>query len=94
MLKIDAIINSCVSRDKNNIKRYNELLENKQLPEEILEILEKHKYQLEWYIKQALLQNKKSPFKESSNEKPVEIKDHNSKDKESGGAKVINLKAI
>lgn len=90
----DAIINSCVSRDKNNIKRYNELLENKQLPEEILEILEKHKYQLEWYIKQAALQNKKDPFKEPSKEEVVENKDDNPKDKENGGAKVINLKAI
>lgn len=92
----DAIIDSCVSRDKNNIRRYNELLERQELPEPILEILEKHKYQLEWYIKQAAQQNKKSPFKEEPKKELVEEadkkKDEQSRDKDDG--KVINMKAI
>src|SRR5690606_3249112 len=83
------IINSCISRDRNNIKRYNELLERRELPDSILEILEKHKFQLQWYIKQAAQQIEKSPFKE----KPMEMdqpKEASSKDSEKG--KVINLK--
>src|SRR5690606_23685099 len=48
----EAIIDSCTNRDRNNIKRYDELLERKELPDSILELLEKQKYQLEWYIKQ------------------------------------------
>lgn len=85
----EAIINSCVNRDRNNIKRYDELLERKELPDGILELLEKQKYQLEWYIKQALLQPKKSPFKE---EKAPESKEEPAKVNE--GGKVINLKAM
>lgn len=85
----EAIINSCVNRDRNNIKRYDELLERKELPDSILELLEKQKYQLEWYIKQAQLQPKKSPFKE---EKTYDIKEEPTKGNE--GGKVINLKAM
>ncbi len=87
----EAIINSCIRRDLNNIKRYDELLERRELPDSILEILEKHKFQLQWYIKQAIQQTKKSPFKE---ETPAnEIKNEEPpKDKE--GGKVIGLKAI
>ncbi len=85
----EAIINSCVNRDRNNIKRYDELLERKELPDGILELLEKQKYQLEWYIKQTQLQPKKSPFKE---EKAPDSKEDPTKGKE--GGKVINLKAM
>ncbi|MDP2687652.1 MAG: DUF2383 domain-containing protein [Aequorivita sp.] len=81
----DAIINSCVNRDRNNIKRYDELLERKELPEGILELLEKQKYQLEWYIKQAAQQPKKSAFAEEKKESPT---------KDNEGGKVINLKAM
>lgn len=81
----EAIVNSCINRDRNNIKRYDELLERKELPESILEILEKQKYQLEWYIKQAALQPKKSPFVEVKQEEPK---------KEDEKGKVINLKAM
>ncbi len=84
----EAIVNSCISRDKNNIKRYDELLERKELPDSILEILEKQKYQLEWYIKQALLQPKKSPFKEVP---PAENKEKPANEE---GGKIINLKAM
>lgn len=85
----ETIVNSCISRDRNNIKRYDELLERKELPDSILELLEKQKYQLEWYIKQAIQQPKKSPFVEAKKE---EIKEETTKDKE--GGKVINLKAM
>ncbi len=93
----ESIVNSCINRDRNNIKRYDELLERKELPDSILEILEKQKYQLEWYIKQATMQPKKSAFVEvkkdtsptlSNLEKKVE---HN---KANEGGKVINLKAM
>ncbi|WP_347374876.1 DUF2383 domain-containing protein [Aequorivita sp. Q41] len=80
----EAIIRSCINRDSNNIKRYEELLERKELPDGILELLEKQKYQLEWYIKQAALQHKKTPFKEEKEEST----------KESNKGKVINLKAM
>ncbi|MCB0464375.1 MAG: DUF2383 domain-containing protein [Aequorivita sp.] len=81
----ETIVNSCINRDRNNIKRYDELLERKELPDTILEILEKQKYQLEWYIKQAALQPKKSPFVEEKKEDPK---------KEDDKGKVIKLKAM
>lgn len=84
----ETIVKSCISRDRNNIKRYEELLERKELPESILELLEKQKYQLEWYIKQAAQQPKTSPFLE---EKKQETKEPEKKD---DGGKVINLKAM
>lgn len=85
----DAIVNSCISRDRSNIKRYDELLERKQLPDEILELLEKHKYQLQWYIKQAAQQTKKNPFIEEKKEDKQQALP-----KEDEGGKVIKLKAI
>ncbi|MCB0454791.1 MAG: DUF2383 domain-containing protein [Aequorivita sp.] len=85
----EAIVNSCISRDRNNLKRYDELLERKELPDSILELLEKQKYQLEWYIKQAAQQPKKSPFVD---EKKEEKKEGPAKEEE--GGKVINLKAM
>lgn len=85
----EAIVNSCINRDRNNIKRYEELLERKELPDSILEILEKQKYQLEWYIKQAAQQPKKNPFVEEREEKK---KEDPCNEVEKG--KVINLKAI
>lgn len=85
----DAIVNSCISRDKHNIKRYDELLERNELPNDILELLEKHKYQLAWYAKQAAQQTRKNPF--------VEVKHEPKREepaKENDGGKVIKLKAI
>ncbi len=79
----DAIVNSCINRDKSNIKRYDELLERRELPDGILEILEKHKYQLKWYIKQAAQQTIKDPFVEVKKEEPP---------KEDEGGRVIPLK--
>ncbi|WP_432409946.1 DUF2383 domain-containing protein [Rasiella sp. SM2506] len=49
----EVIIKQCIARDLNNIKRYNELIHNHQLPDITLGILYKQKQQLEWYIKQA-----------------------------------------
>jgi|SRR5690554_4406120 len=89
-----TIIDSCISRDRNNIKRYDELLERRELPESILEILEKHKFQLQWYIKQAAQQTKQSPFKEVVVEKEEKKKKKDKPPKENKGGKVINLKAI
>src|SRR5690606_20699869 len=78
----EAIVNSCINRDRNNIKRYEELLERKELPVTILELLEKQKYQLEWYIKQAAQQPKKSPFvEEKKEEKKVEVPKENERGK-------------
>lgn len=85
----EVIINSCISRDRDNIKRYDELIDAQELPETIIEILEKHRYQLEWYIKQARQQNKKNPFKEE-----VAIKKDEDDSKSHNDTKVINLKAI
>ncbi len=85
----EFIVNSCINRDRNNIKRYDELLERKELPDGILELLEKQKYQLEWYIKQAAQQPKKTPFVEVKKE---EKKEEPPKENEPG--KVINLKAM
>ncbi len=86
----EAIINSCIRRDTNNIKRYDELLERKELPDGILLLLEKHKSQLEWYIKQAQQQNTKTPFKETAT---PEDKKKPSQNKGEGG-KIIPLKAM
>ena len=85
-----TLVNSCIQRDRNNIKRYDELLERKELPDDILELLEKQKYQLEWYMKQAALQPKKSPFIEEE----VDNKKKEEPPKENEGGKVIDLKAI
>lgn len=82
-----SIVNSCINRDRNNIKRYDELLERQELPIPILEMLEKQKYQLEWYMKQAAQHTESSPFKED--EKKTQVTTNN-KDKN----KVINLKAM
>jgi len=92
-----AIIDSCISRDRNNIKRYEELLERRELPDNVLEILEKHKFQLQWYIKQAIQHTKQSPFKEPVEEKEVAVDKKETTQKppeENQGGKVINLKAI
>lgn len=43
----------CAARDRNNINRYNELLERKQLPESILLLLTRQKQKIEAYIIQV-----------------------------------------
>lgn len=49
----EIILQQCIARDRNNIKRYDVLIENHQLPELVLGILYKQRQQLEWYMKQA-----------------------------------------
>ncbi|MAN58976.1 MAG: hypothetical protein CMC08_03975 [Flavobacteriaceae bacterium] len=55
------ILNQCIARDKNNISRYDELINRKQLPEAIITLLMKQRDKLEWYTKQAE-QHKKTHF--------------------------------
>ena len=86
-----AILDSCIARDRNNLNRYDDLLDRRKLPEDILELLEKHKFQLQWYIKQAAQQNKKTPFVEVEKDQGQNKNDPPKSDK---GGKVINLKAI
>lgn len=43
-------IKQCLSRDRNNIKRYDELLERKELPDSVLTILERQRQKIEQYI--------------------------------------------
>lgn len=86
-----TIINKCIQRDLNNIKRYDELIERKQLPDSIIQMLEKQRGKLDWYMKQAELQ-KETHFKsevtiEESEKKKTTV------DKTSA-TKVIPLKAI
>lgn len=47
---LETAINQCLSRDRNNIKRYDELLERKELPDSVLTILERQRQKIEQYI--------------------------------------------
>jgi hypothetical protein len=47
---LDNAIHQCLSRDRNNIKRYDELLERKELPDSVLTILERQRQKIEQYI--------------------------------------------
>ena len=94
-----VILNQCIARDLNNIKRYDLLLERKELPEGILALLEKQKKQLQWHIKQAE-QHKETHFSEEPKkaEATSEVeegskKNDNKKDDDDKG-RVIPLKAI
>ena len=48
----ETTIYHCIARDRNNIKRYEELLERKELPDSILSIIAKQKQKIESYITQ------------------------------------------
>jgi len=90
----EVIINQCINRDKNNIKRYDELLERKELPESIIELLERQKKQLEWYMKQAE-QHKKDPFKkEASTRDEIFEKKKLNLENEDDDKKIRRLKVI
>ena len=91
----EVIINQCINRDKNNIKRYDELLERQELPESILELLAKQKKQIEWYMKQAE-QHKLNPFKKeaSTRDEALEKKSSNQENKNGDDKKVIRLRAM
>ncbi|PVW14571.1 PA2169 family four-helix-bundle protein [Marixanthomonas spongiae] len=94
-----VILNQCIARDLNNIKRYDELLERKELPDDILSLLEKQKQKLQWYIKQSE-QHKETHF-EPEPQQAVEEKEHdkdskknNSKDGDEDTGRIIPLKAM
>jgi uncharacterized protein (TIGR02284 family) len=90
----EVIINQCIARDKNNIKRYEALLENPQIPESIAAILKKHVKQLNWYIKQAE-QHKMNPFKKETATVSEEKKTtETSEDKEDNNDNIRSLRAI
>lgn len=61
----DVIINQCIARDRNNVKRYEDLIVSGKLPEDIIKILEKQRDQLNWYMKQAE-QHRIDPFKKEA----------------------------
>lgn len=91
------ILNQCIARDLNNVKRYDELLEHRGLPEGILSLLEKQKKQLHWYMKQAE-QHKETHFAVEAN-KPVaksdiEAEEDTKKNIDDNRGRVIPLKAI
>lgn len=52
-INLETTINHCIARDRNNIKRYDELLERRELPDSILSLLEKQKQKIELYIIQV-----------------------------------------
>ena len=47
---LETSINQCLSRDRNNIKRYDELLEPKELADSVLTILERQRQKILPYI--------------------------------------------
>ncbi|WP_203296697.1 PA2169 family four-helix-bundle protein [Luteirhabdus pelagi] len=96
-LNEDVIINQCVNRDLNNVKRYDELIERRELPEAIITLLMKQRDKIEWYTKQAE-QHKKSHFKIDSdtkkNEKPKNDENKGNDDDNMSGGKIRSLRAI
>jgi hypothetical protein len=49
-IALEIAINQCLSRDRNNLKRYDELRERKELPDSVLTILERQRQKIEQYI--------------------------------------------
>lgn len=47
---LKTVINQCLLRDRNNIKRYEELLERKELPDSVLTILDRQRQKIAQYI--------------------------------------------
>ncbi|QNJ96745.1 PA2169 family four-helix-bundle protein [Constantimarinum furrinae] len=89
----EVILNQCIARDRNNIKRYTDLIEAKQLPEAIIAMLEKQRKQLEWYIKQAE-QHKIDPFKKETAPKAEDEKKTSDKNNDDRDHRVIPLRAM
>ena len=92
------ILNQCIARDLNNIKRYDELINNHQLPDLTLGILYKQKQQLEWYIKQAEEHKVNPKLKEPTTRDealngPTPEKEKKTNDDANHG-RIINLKAM
>ena len=95
-----VILNQCIGRDANNIKRYDELIERKELPEGILSLLAKQKKQLQWYMKQAE-QHKETHFAaepqkttESTNKEEDSKKNNDKDDDTDTSGRIIPLRAI
>jgi uncharacterized protein (TIGR02284 family) len=94
----NVIINQCIARDRNNLKRYDELILTGKLPGEIIEILEKQRDQINWYIKQAE-QHRKDPLKKEASTRdealgkvtPSSAKSDGKS--ETGNGKIINFNA-
>jgi uncharacterized protein (TIGR02284 family) len=89
------ILNQCIARDKNNIARYDELINRKQLPEAIITLLIKQRNKLEWYTKQAE-QHKKTHFekeqqKQQLSEKAVQEKKTANQGKNDERGKIIKF---
>ena len=90
-----AIIKQCVARDRNNIKRYEDLINAHQLPEMTLGILYKQKQQLEWYIKQAEQHIENPTLKEPATRDEALHGPSGEKEKKKDDlGKIINLKAM
>lgn len=93
-----VILKQCIARDLNNIKRYDELIQNHQLPDITLGILYKQKQQLEWYIKQAEEHKVNPKMKEPATRDEALKGTPPEKEKKTtdgtGIGKIINLKAM
>lgn len=94
----EIILQQCIARDRNNIKRYDELINNHQLPEMTLGILYKQKQQLEWYIKQAQQYKENPTTKEPSTRDEAMNGPSDSTEKKTTEVdergRIINLKAM
>ncbi|QIE60590.1 DUF2383 domain-containing protein [Rasiella rasia] len=94
-----VILQQCIARDRYNIKRYDELINNHQLPDLTLGILYKQKQQLEWYIKQAE-QHKIDPDMKEPATRDEALHGSNKNDKKKDDddkpddGRIINLKAM
>jgi hypothetical protein len=91
----EIILQQCIARDRNNIKRYDVLIDNHQLPELTLGILYKQKQQLEWYIKQAEEHKTNPTLKEpATRDEALHGTLPEDGEKKTDQGKIINFKAI
>tara|TARA_R110002049_G_scaffold79644_3_gene202744 strand:- start:692 stop:1243 length:552 start_codon:yes stop_codon:yes gene_type:complete len=89
-----SMINQCIAKDKFNIRKINEMLETKALPQEVLTLLETQRTQLDWYIKQAE-QHKINPFKKEAATRDEFFRENNSEKHSTtkDPIKIIDIKA-
>ncbi len=91
----ETMINECMGRDRFNIRKIDEILESRSLPDSIIEMLEKQRKHLDWYLKQAQ-QHKSDPFKKEAATRDEFFKKIDDEDDdiepESKNTKVINIK--
>ena len=88
------MINQCIAKDKFNIRKIDEMLETKALPQEVLTLLETQRTQLDWYIKQAE-QHKINPFKKEAATRDEFFRENNSEKHSTtkDSIKIIDIKA-